>query len=196
MKKDINLQNSSKSYIARLQKLLSEIELEKLEQAAKLLTQAYEKNKKVLIIGNGGSAATASHMATDLSKTVRGHKLSDKIKGFRAISLTDSSANITALSNDTGYENVYSEQIKTQGEKEDILIAISSSGNSPNIIKATALAQKMGLKVITITGFGGGKLGKMGDTNIITHHNEYGPVEDIQLIINHILTSYFAEKLS
>src|SRR3989338_944580 len=187
MKKNTGFQNSSKLYLTNLQKLLSEIELKKLEQATKLLTQAYKKNKKIFIIGNGGSASTASHMATDLAKTVRGHKLNDRVKGFKTISLTDNTAFITALANDTNYENVYSEQIKTLGEKGDILIAISSSGNSPNIIKATSQAQKMGLKVITIAGFGGGLHGKMGNVNIITHHNEYGPVEDIQLIINHIL---------
>lgn len=192
MAKDIS--RTTREYVTNLTRLLKEIDKKELRKAEKLLTETYENNGKLLIIGNGGSASTATHMACDFSKGVMGKEESGNWPGFRAISLSDNISTITAWSNDTTYEKIYSEQLKNLGKKRDLLIAISSSGDSENILRAVRRAQKIGMEVITISGFGGGKLSKMGDACLVTHCSEYGPVEDIQLILNHIFASHFYSK--
>ncbi|MCL4390438.1 MAG: SIS domain-containing protein [Patescibacteria group bacterium] len=185
-----------KDYIANLKIYLDKINLAKLESAAKLLAGTYQKRSTVFVVGNGGSAATASHIACDLAKTVRGHKGDSPWLSFKVITLTDNVPLITAWSNDVGYESAYSGQLEALGEKGDLLIAISSSGNSQNILNCVKAARKMGIKTIGISGFGGGKLKKICDLSLTTDAAAYGPVEDIQLIINHMLTDYFLKTLS
>lgn len=192
MAKDIS--RTAKEYIDDLIRLLKEIDKKELKKTEKLLTKTYERKGKVIVIGNGGSASTATHMACDLSKGVMGKGSDGYWPGFRAISLTDNTSVITAWSNDVSYELVYSEQLKNIGRKKDLLIAISSSGNSENILKAVDEARNIGMDVITISGFGGGKLAKIGDACLVTNHHEYGQVEDIQLVLDHIFSIHFYNK--
>jgi D-sedoheptulose 7-phosphate isomerase len=187
----MNIKKTAQEYIEDLKTVLDQIDLDELEKASNLLLDTHSREGKVLVMGNGGSAATANHMASDLAKTVRGHKGGSKKPGFRAISLVDNISTITAWSNDVDYEVVLVEQVRTLGKKGDTLIAISSSGNSKNIIKAVEEASSLGLDVITISGFKDNSLSKLGHVNLVSNHNKYGPVEDIQLILNHILVSHF-----
>lgn len=185
----MDFKNFSKNYIKQLNNILLNLDLDEFEKFYKLIKNC--KNK-IYIIGNGGSASTASHMANDLSIGLkRRNKLS-----LHAMSLADNIAINSAISNDIGYENVFYMQLKDILKPEDIVIAISCSGNSPNIIKAVKYANEINSTVVGLSGFDGGKLKKL--SNIQLHINskkgEYGLVEDAHLILNHILFSYFLEE--
>jgi D-sedoheptulose 7-phosphate isomerase len=180
----------TKIYVFSLIKLLSQIDVEALEKTSDILLEARKKGKTIYIIGNGGSASTALHFATDLT-----HLLDRKdrtfLKPFKAISLTANVSALTAVSNDIGYDQSFCHQLEVHAGAGDVLIAISSSGNSPNIIQCVQLAKKMRLSVVGISGFGGGKLKDLADVALVSDHNAYGQAEDMQLIVNHILASYF-----
>lgn len=180
------------SYKYRLKSHIDNISNKNIIKIISLLKKTHNKKGKIYIIGNGGSASTASHIVNDLgiglSKNNNMH--------FNIESLSDNSSVCTAISNDLGYENIFHEQIKNRLKKNDIIMAISCSGNSTNIIKAVKYANKMGNKVIGLTGFNGGKLKKLSNLNfhVETRIGEYGLVEDLHIIFNHIISSYFINK--
>jgi D-sedoheptulose 7-phosphate isomerase len=177
-----------KSYIERLRYLLSELDIEVIASIIDAMESLHGKGK-IYIIGNGGSAATASHMANDLSG---GLKLRD-IRNFDVESLSDNSSLCTAIANDIGYENIFYAQIKNKITSNDMLIAISCSGNSDNIIKAVEYAKEKGSIVVGLTGFSGGKLKPLSDISyhIDSDNGEYGLVEDLHMIIDHIIYTYY-----
>ncbi len=180
-----------KRYIDYLHQQLQKIDDIALEALSQAFLSARDNNKTIFFIGNGGSAATASHFAQDLATV--GRKAGGK--RFRTLSLTDNNSYITALGNDLGFEHIFTEQIHTLFTPGDLLIPISASGNSPNIIAAVELAKQLGGNVFAITGFDGGKLAAMADNSIIvaTPKGEYGPVEDGHMIIDHAVTSYLMQ---
>jgi D-sedoheptulose 7-phosphate isomerase len=143
----------------------------------------------VYILGNGGSCATASHMANDLSV---GLKLRG-IRDFHVESLGDNSSVCTAIANDIGYENIFYAQLVNKLKASDLVIAISCSGNSANVLKAAIYAKDIGAKVVGLTGFDGGKLKEISDISfhIQTEKGEYGVVEDMHMILDHMLYSYY-----
>lgn len=171
-------------YIQMLVKELNSISTEKIAKISTVLRSARQSKNKVFIFGNGGSAATASHMACDFGKNTR---QPDQPR-LKVISLPDSLAGLTAYANDEGYENVFSEPLLSLAEAGDIAIAISTSGNSPNVLKGIQTARQMGLKTIGLTGFEGGKIKKMVDICLVVASDSMERIEDIHLIINHILT--------
>ena len=181
-------------YHKYLSKLLDNLDYKAIEEVTKLILEKSRDGQDIFLVGNGGSAATASHFATDLVQC------SQPEAGlyFRAISLADNVPLLTALSNDKGYEEVFTGQIRNLFRKNDILIAISASGNSPNVIAAVRLAKELGGATVGLVGFDGGELAQICDYVIHAHTNkgEYGPVEDIHLIIDHMVTSYLRMKLS
>lgn len=183
------MENFIKHYISNLQKVLDEVNLTVITEIIHALELVHKKNSKIYIIGNGGSAATASHMANDLSV---GLKLRE-IRNFNVESLSDNSSVCTAIANDIGYENIFYAQLKNKLTKDDVLIAISCSGNSANIVKAVEYAKKVGTTVIGMTGFEGGKLKKIADIkfHVNTNKGEYGLVEDMHMILDHIIYSYY-----
>ena len=138
-------------------------------------------------MGNGGSAATASHFANDLSIGSDSYE-----KPFRAISLTDNQAIITAISNDFGFEDVFVKQLRVLGRPGDVAVAISASGNSSNLLAAFAYAKTVGIKTIAITAFDGGKLKNIADEGIHvpTGPREYGPAEDAHMVLDHLVGAY------
>jgi len=158
-----------------------------------LLVNAYENNKFVFVIGNGGSAANASHFAQDLAKGTK--KKAEQVKRLKAMSLTDNLPFITAQGNDEGYESVFEQQLKTFASTGDLLIAISGSGNSPNIIKAVEWANKQGITTIGITGFDGGKLKKISQHSVNVELNDMCTSESIHSIIFHYVILDLREKL-
>jgi len=147
---------------------------------------------RIYIIGNGGSAATASHMVNDLGAGLRRRG----IKSFDVESLSDNTPVCTAIANDIGYENIFYMQLKGRLSKNDLLIAISCSGNSQNILKAVEYAQEQKAKILGITGFDGGVLKSSSDLNfhVQTAQSDYGLVEDMHMILNHIIYSYYIEQ--
>ena len=151
--------------------------------------------KKIFVIGNGGAAATAITMANDLGFDIL--KKTKTKKTFRVLCLNDNNSVITAIANDTGYENIFINQLKIHYQKGDALVIFSASGNSPNLIKAAKWVRDKKGKVIGILGFSGGKVKKYCSTliHIKTNKGEYGPVEDLQLIFNHLLAHWFQNKI-
>jgi D-sedoheptulose 7-phosphate isomerase len=185
----------AKSYLDGLKGVLDRLPLDAVDRTVEAIDAAHAAGNQIFIIGNGGSAATASHMMNDLNKGTLGHKGDAPWKRFRVIALTDNVSLMTAWANDTDYNTVFSEPLKNLAQRGDLLVAISASGNSPNIIAAVDAAKQLGVKVIGLTGFGGGKLAKMADVSFVVPSNEYGPVEDVHMILDHIITGYLYEKL-
>lgn len=191
----MNAQAHAREYLTNLKTILDRLPLEPIEQIATALERAHAERRQIFIIGNGGSAATASHMMNDLNKGTLGHRGDGSWGRFRVIALTDNVSLMTAWANDTDYNHIFSEPLKNLANPGDLLIAISASGNSPNIIAACDAAKQLGVRIIGLTGFGGGKLAQLADIAFVVPSNEYGPVEDVHMILDHILTSYLYAKL-
>lgn len=177
-----------RGYSDYLYEILNKTDTKALNRIVDILLEARKKGNAIYFIGNGGSASTASHFVADLAEV--GRKLGVKV--FNSISLTDNLAWITAVANDSGYEKVFSFQMQGSFKAGDVLVAISASGNSPNIIEAVKFAKEKGGIVIGLVGFDGGKLLSLSDyaLHIKTYKGEYGPVEDAHLIFEHMLTSF------
>ena len=181
-----------RDYLGRLITTLEEIPTDSVERLAELLYRAYADGKQVFTLGNGGSASTASHMAADLSKNTIGPNM----RRFRIMSLNDNMSLVSALANDLGYENMFAEQLQNLIHPGDVLIAISGSGNSPNVLRAIEYAQSRSAEVAALLGFDGGKAADLADLSVLVDSHDYGVVEDAHLIINHILVEYFRERLA
>jgi len=185
----------AKDYLTELKAVFDRLPLTELDRVIQTVEAAHKAGRQIFIIGNGGSAATASHMMNDLCKGTLGHKGDAPWKRFRVIALTDNVSLMTAWANDTDYRHVFSEPLKNLAERGDLLVAISASGNSPNIIAAVEAAKVIGLQVIGLAGFGGGKLAQMADVSFVVPSDGYGPVEDVHMILDHIITGYLYQKL-
>jgi D-sedoheptulose 7-phosphate isomerase len=166
---------------------------QEIEKFTDLLVDAYENQRFVFVIGNGGSAANASHFAQDLAKGTK--KSTEQTKRLKAMSLTDNLPFITAQGNDEGYESIFEQQLRTFASPGDLLISISGSGNSPNIIKAVEWANSHGLTTIGITGFDGGKLKKLSQHSVNVGLNDMCTSESIHSIIFHYVILDLREKL-
>ena len=183
------MDNFFNEYKYNLINLINSIDNNKIEQIINLINNT---KGKIYLIGNGGSASTASHMVNDL-----GVGLSRRgIKNFNLECLSDNTAVCTAIANDTGYENIFYYQIKDKITSNDLLIAISCSGNSANIIKTVNYVKTQNTPIVGITGFDGGELSSLCDVNfhVKTKKDQYGLVEDMHMILNHIIYSYYIAK--
>ena len=162
-----------------------------LTKAAELLLDCYRRGSTVFMLGNGGSAATASHFACDLAKGTQVIGL----PAFRVISLSDNVPLMSAWANDTNYERIFAEQLATLIRPDDIVIAISASGNSPNILAAARMAQQSGAITLALTGQDGGKLSRLADFTIYVPSQSIEQVEDAHLVIAHSLCVVLREQL-
>jgi D-sedoheptulose 7-phosphate isomerase len=189
---NVELKAFSIGYITRLQTALDRVNLEVVESIVEVLEQSTKNGSRIYVLGNGGSAATASHMVNDWGTGLRRRK----IINLDITSLADNTPVCTAISNDIGYENVFYMQLVGLLKKEDVVIALSCSGNSPNIIKAVDYANEIGSTVIGITGFDGGQLRRLCDISfhVPSEDSDYGLVEDVHMILDHMIYSYFIEK--
>ena len=170
-------------YISTLQLTMDQLPRQSIADVIDRLQQARTTGNQVFILGNGGSASTASHFACDLAKNTR----QEGLPHFRVIGLTDNMAMFSALANDEGYENVFSEQLASLVRPGDIVIAISASGNSRNVINAAEAAQRCDATVIGFTGFDGGHLRQLANINIHVDSNIIEHVEDIHLMLEHLI---------
>ena len=177
-------------YQQSLQATLSQLDTGKIDQAISWFEQARDSQQTIFVAGNGGSASTASHFACDM---VKGASF-QRTKRFRIMALTDNLATITAYSNDVSYECVFLEQMKNFAKPGDLFMAISGSGNSPNVLAAMDFANHLGLKTIALTGRDGGKLGQMAHLNIHVPSPHMGRIEDAHLIVCHTICYYFMDK--
>ncbi len=183
--------NQAQTYIKELQGTLDNLPIEMVETAITILHQARINNRQVFIMGNGGSASTASHFVCDLAKNTK----KQGWPHFRVIGLTDNNALFSALANDEGYENVFAQQLASFIQPGDVVIAISASGNSQNVLKAVELAKTGFATTIGLTGFDGGKLGPMVDLHIHVNSQCIEHVEDIHLMLEHMMTKALREKI-
>jgi len=179
-------------YKSDLVQAIEAVELEKVNEAISVLKQARDQNRHVFVCGNGGSAATASHFACDMVKGASFGRASR----FRIMALTDSLPTITAYSNDVSYDCVFAEQLKNFAQPGDVVMAISGSGNSPNVLRAMEYANSVGCRTIALTGRDGGKLAPLAEVNIQAKIPHMGRIEDVHMIVAHMIAYYFmdAEK--
>jgi D-sedoheptulose 7-phosphate isomerase len=182
-------------YFLDLNDKINKVSWEEIAKAIKIIYSVYENGGMIYLIGNGGSAAIASHFMNDLNKTILGHKGDKKAKRFQAMALSDNVPVLTAWANDVGFESVFSEQLRNFATPKDVLIAISSSGKSKNIIRAVDVAKDLHLSVIGLVGFDGGELLPMSDAKIYIPSNNYGIVESGHDAITHFITNYFEEAI-
>ena len=187
--------NSSKgfsnNYLEYLTELISQLDRKEIGNFADLLLKSRDSGSTTFFLGNGGSASTATHFVNDISLGSRQFK-----KPFRAISLCDNQAVITAIANDDGYENIFLQQLQTLAKPKDTIVCISASGNSKNLIKAIEYAKDNNIYVVGLTAFDGGYLKENCDLNIHvpTKIGEYGPAEDLHMVVCGLIGSYFREK--
>ena len=176
------------NYTKRLNLAFSKIDQSSIEKVLSVLNQSFESGARIWIAGNGGSAATASHFATDLSRCKNSRN-----KPIKGISLCDNSGLITAISNDFGYEYIYSHQLSNLATTGDLLIVLSASGNSKNILEVIGWAKNNQVKTIALTGFDGGEANKLADISIHipTEIGDYGVAEDAHSIVCHFLSAQF-----
>lgn len=182
-----DIEKFSKSYFSYLKEIFDKVNLAEIKSFVEILLAARESGATIFFIGNGGSAATASHFANDLAFGTNEYK-----KPFKVMSIADNIATLTALSNDYGYEDIFVRQLKVYGNKEDILVGISASGNSQNLINAFDYASSVGMKTVALTAFDGGRMKEICEygIHIPTEKKEYGPAEDLHMILDHLVSNY------
>jgi D-sedoheptulose 7-phosphate isomerase len=194
-KKSKNLDEFVSGYFDNLQVIINQLDLSSISSFIEEFADSYENNQTIFVAGNGGSSSTASTMANDIGFDIM--KKTGTSKPLKVHALTENSAVITAIANDTGYDNIFINQLKIHYKEGDKLLVISASGNSKNLILASDWVKARGGKVIGLLGFLGGELKEICHhfVHVKTGVGEYGPVEDLHLIINHIMAHWLQNKL-
>jgi D-sedoheptulose 7-phosphate isomerase len=191
MNRKNNLQDYVNEYRVRLNNLLDLVDINDLELVVGTLVTAFKENRTVYVCGNGGSAATASHIQADFSFFVRYFtKFRPKVRA-----LTDNVPMITAVGNDTSFHDIFVEQLKGHFVEGDVIICISASGNSENVIRAAQFANNQGGKSIGFIGFTGGKLKEVCTLSLFTPNpkGDYGPIEDLHMIYDHLIVNFLSK---
>jgi len=179
-------------YLADTRATLDGLSVPEIEAFIDELERAYRDGRQVLILGNGGSAASATHLAVDLSKTVLGRPVNRAAKRFRAISLATDISTITAWANDFSFDDIFAEQVEALGQPGDLLVVITGSGNSANVVAGVETARRLGLRTAGLLGFDGGRVKDMLDAHILVRSDDYGHVEDMHMVLVHLVTAYFS----
>jgi D-sedoheptulose 7-phosphate isomerase len=179
----------AEQYKTDLFKAIETLDLAKVQQAIDWFKEARDNKRHIFVCGNGGSASTASHFACDI---VKGASYQRDLR-FRIMALTDSLPTLTAYSNDVGYDCVFVEQLKNFAQPGDLVLAISGSGNSPNVVNAVQYANECGCRTISLTGRDGGKLGGATQLNINVPVPHMGRIEDAHMIVCHMIGYYFMD---
>lgn len=181
----------ARGYLDRLAALFKKLSLEQVKEVTEKIFDAYEQSRSIFIMGNGGSGATASHFACDLNKGVSfGLK-----KRFRVTCLNDSLPIILACANDFSYQDIFVEQLKNFLKPGDVVIGISGSGNSKNVLKAFKYANSKKAVTIAMSGFNGGKLAFLSKISLVVRSKDMQQIEDVHLIVTHIIMQYLNQKL-
>jgi D-sedoheptulose 7-phosphate isomerase len=175
---------SLEDHIAEVRDVLAQIPVDDIERVVETILEANRRRRHLYIVGNGGSASTATHFACDLSKAT----IVDGRARLRVSSLSDNISLLTAWANDSSYENVFAEQLSNLLDPDDVVVAISASGNSPNVLAAVHLARARGAVTVALVGFTGGALKHAVDIAIHVPSDSYGVVEDCHLVLEHAIT--------
>jgi D-sedoheptulose 7-phosphate isomerase len=188
---EIDAEGFARRYVDGLCKVLRALPFSDLAKAMDALERAHAEGRQVFIAGNGGSAATAAHMANDWLKGVAAAGRG----GLRAISLADCIPTLTAIANDESYEQVFAIPLETLARRGDVLVVVTGSGNSPNVLRAVASASRLGLRTIGFLGKGGGRVRDILDIEVTVPSDEYGPIEDAHICFDHLITCWLVERL-
>lgn len=182
-----------RAYAEHLSEILQRLDYDSVARVIAMFREARSSGNRVFFLGNGGSASTASHFAVDIGIGTRSRE-----EPFRVYSITDNNGLLTAIGNDFSYEEVFSRQLEVLLEPGDVVLAISASGNSANVLKAVEYAAGKGARTVAFVGFDGGRLKDMCDevVHVVTEKGEYGPAEDVHLILGHIMTTYLIYELA
>lgn len=187
----MNYKDDIEAYLKMEIEVIKKLDIDAINDAMNAINEAYKAKKKIYIFGNGGSSATASHYQNDFNKGI-----SEYVENkFKFQCLNDNIATLMAIANDIGFEEVFRFQLKNNLEEGDIIIAISGSGNSKNVINAVQYAKSQGNKVIGLTGFTGGNLKEMADISLHAPINSMQITEDIHMIFDHLIMSIFYKTL-
>ena len=182
---------AAREYLSAVQDVLERVDHAVIDQMAEAVWRGYEARKTLFLFGNGGSAALASHFACDIGKgTIAGRE-----KRLKTIALTDNVPLITAWANDKSYEDIFSEQLDGLAEKGDVAMAISGSGNSPNVIKGLQAARRLGLQTLVLTGFAGGKAKPLADLCLVVPSDSMQHIEDAHLCATHAIFLAIRERM-
>ncbi|MBD3233589.1 MAG: SIS domain-containing protein [candidate division Zixibacteria bacterium] len=184
---------SFEDYVKTADEVLGNVDSATINKVIDVLYKGYLDGKMVFFAGNGGSAAAASHFSEDLSKGTQPNM--QATKRFRALSLVDNVPYITAMSNDEGYEHIFEQQMICYASPGDILVCISGSGNSPNVVRAMEWAKKNDLITIAISGYDGGKIGKIADLNMHIPTFDMGLAEGLHMFVLHYITDRLRERI-
>jgi len=180
-------------YFERVASLLRDVDVGRVAALAELLRDTLDTGAQVFFIGNGGSAATATHYVNDLVMAA-----ARAGRSIRVVSLSDNASVITGIGNDFGFNEVFELQLRTMGQPGDLVVAISASGNSPNLVAALEYAQSAGMRTAAVVSFDGGALRSLAQTavHVPTEAGEYGPAEDAHMVINHAIASLLSQLLT
>lgn len=188
----IDFRKEIKAYLAHEIRVLENLDVEAINAALNLLQSTFENGNTVFTFGNGGSSSTASHFQNDFNKGVSEHTE----KKFNLLCLNDNISTVMAIANDIGFEEIFRFQLTGHIKPGDVVLAISGSGNSKNVINAVEYAKEQGCKVIGLTGFGGGKLKELSDVSLHAPINSMQITEDIHMIFDHLMMSIFYKSLA
>ncbi len=172
-----------RGYLNEVSALIAHLPVEQIDAFVGRLMEAYDEGRQLFLLGNGGSAATASHLLADFQKCI----YMAGGKTFRALAVTDSVPLITAWANDTHYDNVFAEQLRPWVQPGDLVVAISGSRNSPNVLRAVQVSRELGAYVLGLAGYRGGRLAEMADECIIVPCDNMQRIEDCHMVIGHVL---------
>lgn len=183
------------AFCKKIETALEGLPVSEIAKALNMLEAVYERDGRIYVFGNGGSLALATHWVADFNKTVFSRYLKKQTRRFQAIRLPSTEEELTAWANDIGYDMVFAGPLHNYLQDSDLVIAISSSGNSTNVIKAVKIAKKRKVPIIALSGFDGGRLNELADAKILitTVKGEYGVVESVHGTILHLMTEYFKD---
>jgi D-sedoheptulose 7-phosphate isomerase len=182
---------AAREYLSAVQEVLQRVDHTVIDQMVEAIWRGYEAGKTLFLFGNGGSAALSSHFACDIGKGT----IAARERRLRTIALADNVSLITAWANDKGYEDIFSEQLDGLAEKGDIAMAISGSGNSPNVIKGLQAARQLGMQTLVLTGFAGGQAKPLADLCLIVPSDSMQHIEDAHLCATHAIFLAIRERM-
>ncbi|MCH7562975.1 MAG: SIS domain-containing protein [Gemmatimonadetes bacterium] len=188
-----DVESFARGYMDYLAEVLERVDESEVAAFIGTLLDARERGARIFFMGNGGSAATATHFANDIAIGSKSWE-----KPFKASSLSDNVSSITAIANDDGYAEIFEQQLRVLMSSGDVVVAISASGNSPNVVRAVEYANANGAVTAALTGFDGGELKRISrlGIHVPTAKGEYGPVEDVHLVLDHVVSSYLLYVLA
>ena len=179
-------------YLGTIKTLVDQVSEQQIEHLTDALFEAWKSGSRVFLIGNGGSSSTASHIVADLQKCIQ----LECGTALKALCLSDSTPLVTAWANDTEFSRIFAGQVEAWAQEGDLLIAISGSGNSPNVITAVETANRLGVRTIGLAGYAGGKLAQTAQECIVVRSNNMQQIEDLHMIVLHLVFSLLRDKVS